>query len=329
MRLRPDRSFPASTAVFALWIALPASASAQPAEPTTPEAQAADAFERGSALFQEQNWAGALAAFQRAYDLQPHYSVLFNIGFCLKSLQRYPEALEALERYLAEGGEQVRPEKRAQAEQAIADLRTFISRVTVTTDVDGAEIVVNGQARGTSPLAAPLVLGAGHYVIEARAPERGDARSEFDLGPGEERTVALALEPLDAVPPPPPDNPPPAGPPASDAPSWYEDWLGWTLGGVGIVAGAAGGLLLTDVQDTESKAEREANIQTARSMYEDADAERVGSIVLMAAGGALLVTGIVLLAIPEGSASPEETEGSGVAVVPFFGPAGVGLAGTF
>ena len=306
-------------------------AGAAPANAQTGSADAAteagEAFELGSRLFEEQNWSGALASFQRAYELQPHYSVLFNMGYCLRELHRYPEALDAFQRYLTDGADQVRPDKRAEAEQFIADLRSFISHVRITADVDGAEILVNDQSRGASPLAEPLGLGAGHYVVVGRAPGRRDARVEFDLGAGEEREIALALEPLETTPPPPPPPPPPGGG-EMETPGWYTDWLGWTLGGVGIVAGVLGGLMVSSGLDDQRKGDAELDISQADRYYDDADTSIGWGIGLAAVGGAALITGIVLLAVPESPEAPPEDEPA-VALTPLIGPFALGLAGTF
>lgn len=298
----------------------PARAQSEPPDAAT---EAGEAFELGSRLFEEQNWSGALASFQRAYELQPHYSVLFNMGYCLRELHRYPEALDAFQRYLTDGGDQVRPEKRAEAEQFIADLRSFISHVRITADVEGAEILVNDQSRGVSPLAEPLVLGAGHYVVVGRAPGRRDARVEFDLGAGEEREIALALEPLETAPP-----PPPPGGGEMEPPGWYTDWLGWTLGGVGIVAGVLGGLFVESGYDDRRKGDAELDISQANRYYDDADTSIGWGIGLAAVGGAALITGIVLLAVPESPEASPEDEPS-VALTPLIGPFALGLAGTF
>jgi hypothetical protein len=316
------------TLLLAVALARPAPAAAQspPADPTAddPQARAGESFELGMRLMEEQNWSGALAAFERAYQLAPHYAVLFNIGFCQKQLQRYPEALASFERYLADGGEQVRPEKRAEAEQAIADLRLLLAEVVVTVDRDGAEVLVDERVHGTSPLAEPLVLGAGHHVVIARARDHRDARAEFDLAPGERLELELVLEPLVAVAPGPPAGPEPPPPPA-EPPAWYEDWLGWTLGGVGFVATGVGLGFVGGAAVKEGNADDEPNMETQHALYEEAAAGNLLGSVLAGVGGALLVTGIVLLAIPEAAPEASPEAAAGVAWLPLVGPGSLGL----
>jgi hypothetical protein len=323
----------ASAFVLPTWLMLAgASASAQPAagaaggaETTDAQAEAGESFEIGLRLLGEQNWSGALGAFERAYELAPHYAVLFNIGVCLKQLQRYPEALAAFERYLAEGGDQIRPEKRTEAEQAITDLRSFLSRVRIVVNVSGAEILVDGQSRGSSPLAEPLVLGAGHHVVEARAAGYGAGRMEFDLGGAGERDVTLELLSVDD------GGPGPETGGEVGGPAWSDDWLGWTLGGTGLAAAAVGLGLVGAAVVKSSDADGEPDMTAANGMYDDAATLTLAGGIVAGVGGALLVTGIVLLAIPDSGETPPDADdgGSAVAWTPLLGPGGAGLLVAF
>jgi len=331
--MRAGSSWPVLSAVAALAVALPAIAVAQePSGPAAAEgqgdaaAQASQSFDVGMRLFQEQNWSGALAAFQEAYSLNPNYVVLFNIGACLKELQRYPEALDAFQRYLSEGGANVRPEKRAQAEEAIAGLAAFVTHVRVVTSVEGAEILVNDEFRGTSPLAEPLVLGAGHYVVVARADGFHEAREEFDAVGGQDSEIELTLELLEG------GAPVPTPPPPTESEPWYNDWAGWASAGVGIVAVGVGSYFLWAASDNESQRDAADDLSVAHGFDNDAQTDWVVGGILVGVGGAALITGAVLLAITSDGEEPPpaDTERTtGVALMPFVGPAGLGIAGTF
>jgi tetratricopeptide (TPR) repeat protein len=60
-------------------------------------------FDRAIVLFESGNASGALAEFQRAHDLSGRASVLYNIGATYQALHDYPQAIEVLRRFLAEG----------------------------------------------------------------------------------------------------------------------------------------------------------------------------------------------------------------------------------
>lgn len=306
---------------------VPAAAQGETGE-TGATGEAAQAFDVGVRLLREGNWAGALAAFERAYRLEPHYPILFNIGYCLKQLNRYPEALDAFERYLREGGTDVAPERRAEAEQMIGDLRLFLSRVRLVVSPGGAEVRVDGHPRGTSPLAEPLVLGAGHHAIDVTAPGYRDVHYEFDLGGNEDRDVVLSLERVAGA---------AADPDRPEVPSvqqesvWYDDYLGWTLAGVGVAAAGVGGYFLWSASDKDSQADSTLDVSAEHALRDDAGTAWIIGGIVGGVGGAALITGIILLAVHGDAESPPPAEGGGAeaALFPVVGPWGLGLAGTF
>src|SRR5690349_19002839 len=71
----------------------------QPEDTGTTEARRH--FETGAALFQARNYDGALAEFEESYRIRAVPVVLFNIAQTLKLLERYEEAIETYQRYLA------------------------------------------------------------------------------------------------------------------------------------------------------------------------------------------------------------------------------------
>ncbi|MFH1131450.1 MAG: hypothetical protein V1754_08950, partial [Pseudomonadota bacterium] len=66
--------------VFCMFYVWPQGLGAEPSKEN--EKEAAKAFALGSRLFEEQKYAGAIEAFQRAYDLKPHFLVQCNIARC-------------------------------------------------------------------------------------------------------------------------------------------------------------------------------------------------------------------------------------------------------
>lgn len=67
------------------------------------DTQAKDLFSKGDTAYAEGRYEEALAAFQEAYGLSNRPQLLFNISNALERLGRYPEAVAALDKYLASG----------------------------------------------------------------------------------------------------------------------------------------------------------------------------------------------------------------------------------
>lgn len=70
----------------------------------------------------------AVYEFQQALDLYPNYKIQLSLGGSLAALGRDEQALEAYRAYLAEGGNEVLPDKRAEAEQEIARLTSLVAK---------------------------------------------------------------------------------------------------------------------------------------------------------------------------------------------------------
>src|SRR5438105_2670 len=72
-------------------------------KPERADQRARELFVKGDAAYAEARYEDALAAFQDAYELSGRPQLLFNIANALERLGRLPEAVDALEKYLASG----------------------------------------------------------------------------------------------------------------------------------------------------------------------------------------------------------------------------------
>src|SRR5262249_26457730 len=130
-------------------------------------------FRRGVALYSEADYRGALAEFKRAYEIAPNASVLYNVGETYYQLQNYAAALAVFERYLNEAGTNA-PHRR-EVEQTLQTRRTRAGTVRITTNVPDCEITVDDDRVGKTPFEAPVVASVGRRKITAmhtgRAPE--------------------------------------------------------------------------------------------------------------------------------------------------------------
>lgn len=116
-RARTLQQVAAVTAALALLAAPVVPARADP----DPRAEARVAFTRGYALAEAGRYAEAIAHFTRAYELSPHFAVLYNLGQAYAAAGQPGPAVDALKRYLAEGGPQIPPARRTQVETEILE----------------------------------------------------------------------------------------------------------------------------------------------------------------------------------------------------------------
>jgi hypothetical protein len=174
---------------------------------------AASHFKHGVALYKDGDYEAALIEFRRAQELTPNYRVLFDIGQSLYQLQRYADALKAFEDYLAQGGTQISPVRRASVEADLKALRARVGHIEIVVNVDGAEVRVDDQAVGTSPLPAPVLVSVGHRKITVARADRISVEKFFDIAVGDHARAVFDLPAAAASAPTP--SPSPVSPPAA------------------------------------------------------------------------------------------------------------------
>lgn len=118
-------------------------------------------YEAGRLLFEDGDYATALLKYRAAYDATHDARLLWDVAVCQKSLRHYTEALGTLGRYLAEGGDLLTAQDRKDAQDLSRALRPFTTAETIRVNEGGAEVAVDGQVVGTSPLEAPVTLDIG------------------------------------------------------------------------------------------------------------------------------------------------------------------------
>lgn len=159
-------------------------------------AEARKHYDLGLKLYEDGNYEAARIEFERAFSIAPSYRILYNIGLAYRSLNNYVDALNAFERYLAEGGSEVPKDRRESVEKEIAELRPRIARVNVTTNVPGAEISVDGVVVAKAPLAKPVVVNPGLRKITAGAPGYLPVTKTITVASSEQTNIDIQIEKL-------------------------------------------------------------------------------------------------------------------------------------
>lgn len=274
----------------------PSPAAAQ--TPAEVAAQARAAFERGVEEMEAGRWQPALDAFHESIELRPTQVAVLNAGKCLESLHRPREALLMYERFLRDYRADATAQRRTAAEERIRELRATMGTVLIAIDVDGAEVMVDGESVGRSPLAEALMLPAGTHAIIARLEGRPDATASTTVRPGEQSTVALNVPPAPTVAPEPPDHvveprtPPPSPPPPAVersglSPTWFWAAAGLTIAGA-IGTGVLGVVVMGENSDYEESVPRtEEDRSSGRDLVHITDA--VFGVTVAAAIGAVIL----------------------------------------
>lgn len=171
----------------------PTQPAAAPSLAQTLTGAAKEDYDAGRVLFEDQDYAGALMKFERAFENTPDPRLLWNMAACEKSLRRYANALELLERYRREGDLRMTPAQRADVTTLIDTLHTLISRVHLVVDEPGASVYVDERLVGTTPLTGELFVDLGTRRIRVSKEGYQDQVMTQEFAGGSELTLYMKL----------------------------------------------------------------------------------------------------------------------------------------
>jgi hypothetical protein len=127
-------------------------------------------YEAGKILYQDGDFANALVKFQVAYESSRDARLLWNVAACEKNLRRYTLVLAAVERYRREGGDLLSAQDRQDADELEKTIRSLVSSLEVTVNEPGAEIFLDDEKLGTSPLPGPVLIDVGARKLRVTKP---------------------------------------------------------------------------------------------------------------------------------------------------------------
>lgn len=302
-----------------------ASASGAPAAGATEEAQ--KRYMRALELFNEGAYEAALLDFRRAYELAPSWKILFNIGQVNVQLNDYAGALNAFERYLAEGGAEVPATRSTEVNAQLERLKGRVAYLEISSNVPGVEVTVDDLAVGKTPMTKPVLVNAGRRRIAASAAGRLPQNRVIEAAGGDR--VKIEFEMLSS------DAPAPTASasvvmlaPTAAPPSSRIFWPGWVATGVlGAGAAVVGVLSLGATSDHDAKREQ---FGVTRGELDDAQSKaRRMSITADVLLGAALVTGGVSLYLSLRKPAQQQGRAPSPSLGLGLGPGAAVLRGSF
>jgi hypothetical protein len=300
------------------------------ADENGPTRDAGRHFQRAVALYGEADYRAALVEFKRAYAIAPNTAVLYNVGETQYQLQDYAGALTTFERYLAESAQG--DGHRAEVENNVEILRARVGHVSIVTIPPGADVTVDDQTAGHTPIDKPILVSIGHRKITASMPGRPAVTRYVDVATDDNLAVTLQM--------------PDAGGGTTTAPRHDADatfaahttpgdgshtlqTIGWiTTGGLAIGAIATG--IVAAHESSVLQSDRNTYPTSSATLERDAHSTTTYSIIADSlAAGAVLVGGITLVSALGGSSASTPKRGSAGDVQVVLGPTSAGITGSF
>ncbi len=161
-------------------------------------------FRRGIEFFRDQDFGAALAEFLRSFEISHRPNTLFNIGATYRALHRYPDAIDALQQFVADPSTRTSAHRPA-AETALREINELVARILVRVTPTGAVVRIDDRAlasAASSDGATPQIVGPGSHRVEAALDGYVSAHMDVVIASGESRTVELELRPIEPPTPP-------------------------------------------------------------------------------------------------------------------------------
>jgi hypothetical protein len=153
---------------------------------------ARERFQEGVRYYDKKQYDKARASFLQAYALKRHPAVLLNLAQSELRSGHAADAAQHFDLYLREHKEASGLE-RQEAEKGLTAAKARVGQLDLTVDAAGADISVDGQSQGVSPLPSPLYLEPGKRTIEAtKGTQQASTQVEAVAGRQTSATLNLA-----------------------------------------------------------------------------------------------------------------------------------------
>jgi len=186
--------------VFVGMFSLPVGVFAQPASPSAKSNTESDAlqvrklYRNAQTLFAAGNAEGARKLLLEAWAIRHNSDVALSLGQMELELRLYRVCAEHLD-YAIRNFSTIGSEKALEsAKQALLEASAHVGQVRITANRDGAEIQLDGQTIGVSPLQSLAYVEPGRHSVEVR--QGNDIATEtFEVRAGRTHEMNAVLQP--------------------------------------------------------------------------------------------------------------------------------------
>lgn len=164
------RAGPLPLLVLAIALATAHASAAPPPKPLSKSlsGEAKSEFDAARVLYEDGDYAGALVKYQHAFDLAGDPRLLWNMAACEKALRHYGKARALVQKYTTAAGPTMSDDDKKSAREFMDATATFVSTLVVDVNEPDAEIFLDDERVGVSPLAAPLQVDLGTHKVRVK-----------------------------------------------------------------------------------------------------------------------------------------------------------------
>jgi hypothetical protein len=152
-------------------------------------------YRSGMRLAREGDCENAILEFKASVAAFPNKGSLYNLATCYNTLSQDLEAISAFNRLFEAFDKELSVDMRESASSQLAELKARFAWVQIAVDQSGAEIAIDGNPKGESPVDSPLPLSKESHEIIVSLKGFEPWQQRLDLTNGGERTVTVTLQP--------------------------------------------------------------------------------------------------------------------------------------
>ena len=146
----------------------------------------------GKLLYTDGEYAGSLVKFSSAYEASKDPRLLWNMATCEKNLRHYSKSLGLLRRYVKEGDAVLTEQDKKEADELIKVMEPFTAKLQINVDEPGAEVTLDDEAIGKSPV-DPVVVDIGTRKVRIHKDEFEEFSKELPVGGAAQVSVDVKL----------------------------------------------------------------------------------------------------------------------------------------
>jgi hypothetical protein len=179
---------------------------------------AARLFNEGLQLYKDKQYAEACPLLERSLAASPTIRTRGALAQCYESAGKYASAYNTWQA-VAEQAARAGAAEAATLKHAVEKAEQLVARITrmviePTSSPAGLQVWFDGRLLAASELNTPFPVDPGPHTVEAKAPERVDWKTSFEIAASEAgQTHRVPIEPLAPIEPVHVDTPPPPGQP--------------------------------------------------------------------------------------------------------------------
>lgn len=280
-------------------------------------------FEEGRALMQQQRYSEACAKFEASQGMDAGIGTLLHLADCYEKMGRTASAWATFKEAASMSRLRAQEERERIANTRAAALESKLSRLTIRVPeahrIEGLEISLEGNRIPRASWETAIPVDPGPLTVQASAPGREAWTSRVEVAAGaQDNAVEVPLLEISQKATTPAAASESVAASASvaadtDHPGQGQRTAAWILGGVGVVGLGVGAVLGLQAKhkndDSKDYCPNDPNLCTPHgvNLRDSAKKDAMGSTIAFSAGGALVVTGLILL-LTAPSSSPSKTE---------------------